>query len=152
MVFIIEEEPKGKVYQQLIDLAFEACDEFHLVVRRDLGSTRKIEPFLKQLESSLKKMKKTNEWTGTMLGGGQKAKVYYYHTDDHARRIIKEAANSLYSWMQPELPEDLSFLKKGEPWLVNIAHEEESYIITESEYWIEKLQGIEGLKIMEESE
>lgn len=151
-MYVIEKNPEGKVYEKLIDLAFEACDEFHLVVRRDLGSSRKLEPLLKQLESSLKRLEKTNEWTGTRLGGGQKAKVYYYQTDNNAKTIIKGAAGSLYSWIQPELPEDLSFLKKGKPWLVNIAHEEESYIITESQYWIGKLKEIEGLEMVEEIE
>lgn len=146
-MIIIEENPKGETYEKLIDLAFELCDEFHLVVRRDLGSTRQLEPILKELESSLKEMVVTNEWTGTLLGGGQKAKVYYYSADEHARKIVKERADSLYEWMQPNLPEDLSFLKKGKPWLVNIAHEEESYIMSESEYWIKRILDIEGLKI-----
>lgn len=150
-MIIIEQDPRGTVYEQLIDLAFEICDEFHLVVRKDLGSTRKFAPLLKELENSLKVVKKTNEWTGTMLGGGQKAKVYYYHADSHAKKIVKRAASSLYSWLQPDLPEDLSFLKKGEPWLVNIAHEEESYIMTESKYWIGKIMQIEGLDITIES-
>ncbi|RWR11885.1 stage III sporulation protein AH [Siminovitchia fortis] len=150
MIFI-EKDPQGKVYEQLIDLAFDICDEFHLVVRKDLGSTRKLQPVLKELEGSLKVMKKTNEWTGTILVGGQKAKVYYYHTDDYAREVVKKTANSLHSWLQPDLPEDLSFLKKGKPWLVNIAHEEESYIVTESEYLIGKIKEIEGLEISMES-
>lgn len=146
-MIIIKQNPKGEVYEKLIDLAFEVCDEFHLVVRRDLGSTRQLEPILKELECSIKEMAVTNEWTGTKLGGGQKAKVYYYRTDETAGKILKERADSLYEWMQPNLPEDLSFLKKGKPWLVNIAHEEESYIMTESEYLIKRISAIEGLKI-----
>lgn len=147
----IEKNPQGKIYEQLIDLAFDICDEFHLVVRKDMGSTKKLEPVMKELESSLKVMKKTNEWTGTMLGRGQKANVYYYRTDEHAKEVVKKAASSLHAWVQPDLPEDLSFLKKGKPWLVNIAHEEESYIITQSEYLIRKIKEIEGLEIVIES-
>ncbi|MFS0643616.1 hypothetical protein [Siminovitchia sp. 179-K 8D1 HS] len=51
------------------------------------------------------------------------------------------------------LPEDLSFLKKGKPWLVNIAHEEESDIMSEkSEYWIKRIGDIKGLKIVFEKD
>lgn len=151
MTLYIQEDPKDRVYLELIDLAFEICDEFHLVVRKNMGSKKKIEPILKRLEPSLSVMKEESEWTGTRLLNGT-AEVYYYHTDENAKGIIKEVANSLYSWIQPELPEDLSFIKKGRAWLVTVSHEEESYITIDSDstYLIDRISDIKGLKVSEE--
>lgn len=110
-MLIIDHNPKDQLYSELIDLAFEICDEFHLVLRKDMGSLKSFDPLLKKLESSLKVMKEQSEWASTILGDNQKAKVYYYYTDENAKNILKESANSLYAWEQPHLPEDLSFSK-----------------------------------------
>jgi hypothetical protein len=44
--------------------------------------------------------------------------------------VLIEASEGLFSWTQPELPEDLClFRKDGEPWLVTIAHEKDGYLV-----------------------
>ena len=44
--------------------------------------------------------------------------------------ILAEVADGLFSWIQPNLPEDLClFRKEGEPWLVSIAHEKDAYMV-----------------------
>ncbi|APB84258.1 stage III sporulation protein AH [Bacillus amyloliquefaciens] len=146
-MLIIDHNPKDQLYSELIDLAFEICDEFHLVLRKDMGSLKSFDPLLKKLESSLKVMKEQSEWASTILGDNQKAKVYYYYTDENAKNILKESANSLYSWEQPHLPEDLSFFKDGKEWLVTCSHEEESYIDTEDDKEIQRILSIPGLKV-----
>ena len=69
-----------------------------------------------------------------------------FKTDNHAKKILKEVSNSLHSWVQPDLPEDLSFIK-GNLWLVNTSHESESYFVTEEKEDLEKILGIRNLKI-----
>lgn len=150
-MIIIESNPRDRVYDELINLAFELCDEFHLVLRKDLGPLEKNDPVLDQLINSLKEMKEQSEWASTILGEGQTAFVYYYSTDDHAKEVVKKVANSLYDWEQPFLPDDLSFFKKGKVWLVNIAHEKESYIKTEDQDEIQKVLNIKGIKARVES-
>lgn len=49
-----------------------------------------------------------------------------------AREILKSVTNSLHSWVHPDLPEDLSFIKDVKPWLINTSHEFESRIITDT--------------------
>ncbi|MEC3608532.1 stage III sporulation protein AH [Bacillus glycinifermentans] len=146
-MLIIDHNPKGHLYSKLVDLAFEICDEFHLVLRKDMGSLKSFDPLLKKLESSLKEMKEQSEWASTILGGNQTAKVYYYYTDENAKNILKESANSLYDWEQPHLPEDLSFFKDGKEWLITCSHEEESYIDTEDDKEIQKILSIPELKV-----
>ncbi|HFK1461056.1 stage III sporulation protein AH [Bacillus cereus] len=145
-MIIIDSNPKDQVYVDLLDLAFETCDTFHLVLRKDMGSLDSYDPILKKLELSLIKMRELSEWSSTILGDNQTAKVYFYHANTHAKKILKELSNSLYSWEQPDLPEDLSFFKKGEKWLVSCSHEQESFINTHDKNEIKKVFDIVGLK------
>ena len=143
----IETNPKDKVYRDLIDLVFEICDEFVLVVRKDISVTANVNHVLEKLQSSLKEVKAQFEWPGTIYYGEQPALVYYYNTNNHAKKILKQASNSLHDWIQPNLPEDLSFIKNHKPWLINTSHEYESYIETEDEYEINKIIKIEDFKV-----
>jgi len=43
-------------------------------------------------------------------------------------------AISLYNWLYPNLPEDLSFYKKGKCFLRSIAHEKRCWIFTDDEF------------------
>jgi len=138
----IESEPKDKVYRDLIDLAFDICDEFLLVVRNDLFFNQNVDYLLEKLKPSLIKTKDVYQWPGTILAGGKPAKIYYYKADNNVKTTIKIATNSLYSWVQPDLPEDLSFIKNGEYWLVTTSHEFESYINTDDKEEILKISNI----------
>lgn len=141
-------DPRDDVYKNLIDLAFDVCNEFILVVRKEPGLFMNNQGMLilDKLKGSLKEMKKQSEWVSEKLAGNT-ANVYYYKTDSLAREIIKNASNSLYSWVHPNLPEDLCFIKDGKPWLINIAHEYESCIKTDCEEEIKKIMNIEGLDV-----
>ena len=148
MIISITSEPKNDVYRFLVDLAFDLCDEFILVVRKDLclKSNDSAKSVLEKLNDYLKEMKEQSEWAGTELIE-YTAYVYHYHTSPEAREIIKEVSNSLYSWVQPNLPEDLSFYKSGKPWLVNTAHEKQSFILSEDKSEIDRIVNIKGLEI-----
>ncbi|MEY8350758.1 stage III sporulation protein AH [Bacillus cereus] len=145
-MIIIDSNPKNEVYSNLLDLAFEICDEFHLVLRKDMGSLQFFDPILKKLECSLKEMNEQSEWASTILGDNQTAKVYYYYADENAKNVLKGLSNSLYSWVQPDLPEDLSFFKSGKEWLITCSHEKGSFINTDDKEEIQKVLNIPGLK------
>lgn len=74
----INSDPKDHVYRDLIDLAFDTCDEFILVVRKDPG---------------------------------------------------------------------LLLSNNGNAWLINIAHEHESYIKTDNKEELDKIMNIDGLDL-----
>ena len=142
----IEIDPKNYEYKNLIDLAFDVCNEFILVVRKDLDLNEYARIILEKLQGSLKGMKEGSIWvSGQLLG--KTAFDYHYNTDNQAREIIKECSDSLHSWVQPNLPEDLSFIKNDRAWLINTAHEYESYIETEDEEEIDKIIKIKVLKV-----
>ena len=141
----IETNPRDKVYIDLIDLAFEICDEFVFVVRDDVFSNQNVNYLLEELSSSIKEIKRQCYWPGTYCSS--MSTVYYYSTDEHAMRIIKKVSNSLHDWIHPDLPEDLSFIKHNKDWLTNTSHEQESYIFSDDKEEIDKIIKIEGLKV-----
>lgn len=146
MIFI-SNDPKGKVYHDLIDLAFKCCDEFVLVLRKDIDISNNARTVIEGLSSSLKEIKEQFEWPGTRCFGKEPALVYYFQTDKFANKVLKEVSNSLQTWIQPDLPEDLSFKKGKGLWLINTSHEKESYLVTEDKEDIDKFLKIEDLQI-----
>ncbi|WP_051542204.1 hypothetical protein [Clostridium lundense] len=102
---------------------------------------------LETLRPSLKEVKQQSEWPGTIYLGEQPVFVYYYNTDNHAKEVLKQVSNSLHDWLQPNLPEDLSFIKNSKPWLINTSHENGSYILTDDDEEINRIRKINGLII-----
>lgn len=144
----IEKNPKRKVYRELIDVCFEFCDEFQLVIRTDMGGdVSDYENSLKAFGSSLKVMKKESEWASTMLGDGLTADVYYFEANEHAKLTLKKMAKSLFDWQIPKLPEDLSFFSKGEVWMATSSHENQCVIYPRNEKELSKIMSIKGLKV-----
>lgn len=146
-IVFIAADPHGQVYRDLLELAFNRCDEFILVVRNTNGLSKRAQILLKKLAPFLKEKKIQYEWPGTRLLGDEPATVYYFKADQSARRIISSYSYSLHGWTQPYLPEDLSFLKQHEPWLINRAHAKESYFMTEDEEEIAQIITIKGLQV-----
>jgi hypothetical protein len=78
---IIASEPKNDVYRHLLDLAFDLCDEFILVVRKEqsLELNENAKSVLEKLNDHLKEIKEQTEWAGTILYE-HTAYVYHYNT------------------------------------------------------------------------
>ncbi|MBF8416837.1 stage III sporulation protein AH [Bacillus coagulans] len=129
-----------------MDFAFERCDIFHLVIRKEFGPLNDYDPVLNELHPFLKEKKETSKWAGTELDG-ETAYVYYYSANELSKDKILKFSKSLFGWEQPILPEDLSFYKSENPWLVSIAHEQMAYILTDDQYEMDRLRKIKGLRI-----
>ncbi len=148
----INKNPKSKVFHDLIDVCFEVCDEFHLVIRTDMGIIGDLPDTLKVFKDSFKVMKKESEWASTILGDGFTADVYYFKADEHAKTILKNMADSLFEFEMPSLPEDLSFFKNGEVWMATSSHEKQCFIYPQNQDETAEIMSIEGLvvKVMED--
>ena len=127
-IYDICKEPVDAVYTQLVGKSFSFCKEFILVVRSydELGKNglkvlSDLEPFFVEKRESL-------EWPGTVLLNGT-AFVYKYTYNIKSAEILTTETTHLYDWVHPFLPEDLCLLRSdNSPWLVNIAHERDSYL------------------------
>ncbi len=123
----ITREPIGEQYHMLIDFISTNCDQFFLVERDDMDVEENARLLKKELQPNLLAIKNQSAWIGTKLLNGQTAKVHYYYLTENTKQILKKYASSLYSWTQPELLEDLTFLKNNNPWFVTVGHEKFAY-------------------------
>jgi hypothetical protein len=137
---IITKNPRDEVYKKLIDLAFDICDEFILVIQTSgLRFSQNAQTILDKLKGSLIEVKERPREPHVF--------EYHYRTSIEARNLVKKVSVTLYSWLQPGLPEDLGFLKNGKPWLINIAHERYSAILTDDPSEISRIKSLPGLEI-----
>ena len=135
VIYDLIEEPRGEIYRKLVDCALIYCDVVLLVVPGSKPTKSTLET-LERLSPFLSRKSEESEWPGTkLLGAGAGATVYYYRFTSESAAVLKNITSSLYSWCQPKLPEDLCFLRIDQsPWLVSIAHEQDSYLeLTEDE-------------------
>jgi len=140
------EEPKGKTYKELLDVAFSICDECILVDRDQHELTEDVESFLQKIKPYIKEIKKQDEWPGTTLVGHY-ADVYYFDCTQELKEVLLSKSEHLYEWLDPKLFEDLCFFKDSNPWLVTIAHEGLGFIMTEDQMEIERVREIKGIEL-----
>ena len=129
--FDIVVEPNGQTYIDLLNFAASRCASFSLVWRAQF----RFEPSAYEIKHALKPFLvsnvRTDEWPGTKLIGHE-ALVRRYRVEDESVKLLHAVA-SLYSWMQPRLPEDLSFYASGDAvWLASISHEQEAWFLDET--------------------
>ena len=67
-----------------------------------------------------------SEWPGTQLLDST-ARIDHYLLDGRSRELLIEV-NGLYSWLAPELPEDLALYQDGRCWMASIAHERQAWL------------------------
>lgn len=133
------QEPAGNTYRTLIHLALEVCDTFILVKRDQMELEPEGLELLERLQPYFIETKKDDGWPGTRLLGHY-ADIHYISCSPAAADILLAYTHSLYSWVQPRLPDDLCFLKGGQPWLVNTAHEHMGSLHTEEEEELVRLE------------
>jgi hypothetical protein len=132
-VYNLLDDVKGEAYVRLLHHALSDCDSFILVIRHSIDVNATAEAVLNRLEPSLISSEERSEWPGTQLFDST-ALVNTYNLSPHTAADLAEVADGLFSWCQPELPEDLSLIRKdGDPWLVTIAHEEDAYMLLSGE-------------------
>ena len=121
-IFDIVVEPRAKTYVDLLDFAAARCESFSLVWRDQLRFEHSAYEIKHDLKPFLLSNIRTDEWPGTKLIGHE-AIVRRYRVSDDSVKLLQRAP-SLYSWLQPKLPEDLAFYSSGDVlWLASISHE-----------------------------
>jgi hypothetical protein len=144
-VYAITAEPRGRVYKKLLAESLRCCDQFLFVDvpeprfgPNDTSFRPASRDLVRELEPHLLKVEKSKSWPGTRLGElpgvDVYARIYRFRLDSGAVDILTRVADRLYAWRWPELPSDLCLVRaEGEAWLVNIATEDESYLLIDGE-------------------
>ena len=126
--YTILEEPTGEMLEQLLICSLSYCETFSVVVRHTIDVAASALQVLEELQPFLVTKLEESEWPGTELLD-ETATVCRFKLTKETLGILCHASDSLFSWMQPELPEDLClFRPDGTPWLVTIAHEKDGYL------------------------
>jgi hypothetical protein len=123
----IMEEPRGETYRALLRFAAARCQTFSLVWRDQLAFKPAALDIAAVLEPYLVAHFHTDTWPGTHLLG-HKAAVRQYRLEP-ATLAVLEAAEGLYSWQAPDLPEDIAFYMPDSVslWLGTISHEADAW-------------------------
>lgn len=99
------------IYSALIDRVMRRAWMLTLVVR----STAALSPgggrFLMAAQPNLVAVSEITEWSGAGLVGTA-ITLYHYSLSPCLKRLLKNSATNLTSWLQPELPEDPAFYRK----------------------------------------
>lgn len=123
----ISREPDGEAYRALLRFGAQRCGSFELVLRDELDLSPEGSDLLESLTRFERQRRRLSEWPGTRLLDGL-ATVVEFDLTSESLGFLLAAAGGLYSWTQPELPEDLCLLRTdGTPWLATIAHERDGY-------------------------
>ena len=133
--FDVIEEPRGELLRQSLHALARFSSTALVVVRDDLELAESGHRLLSRLRPHLLAQTRCSAWPGTILLG-HKATAHRYVLNTPVLASILAAADGLYGWQQPALPEDLALLRPdGTTVLGSIAHEHDAYLeITEEEH------------------
>src|SRR5690606_17037426 len=130
-------------YRRLIKVLCDHSDKFYFVTRKELKYNLDI---LTQFRPYILETYKTKKWANTITKGPA-ATVYVIEANPDTCELLQKSASSLYDWVAPNLPEDLTFLKNNFEWFSCTTHEEFGGFSIRSEYYRKLLDRITGLKL-----
>src|SRR3954471_24871991 len=146
-IYDLEAEPSLALYHGLIDFALECCPLALLVLRPELELAEAGQEVLGSLDPYVEERVKSTRWPGTDIFGAQ-ADVFYFRLEAGSAKVLREATDHLFGWCQPDLPEDLCFLRKDRrPWLVTIAHERDGYFVLSEWERMQLVHVLPGLRV-----
>ncbi|MHB9025972.1 MAG: hypothetical protein ACYC7E_17675 [Armatimonadota bacterium] len=126
--FTFFREPSGKTYQALICYATRWCNSITMVTRHSVPLSPRGQHVLEVLSPFLLVVTETNHWPGTELIDNT-ASLHKFTFGDEQASILLQATLGLYSWLQPELPEDLCLYRPdSSTWLATISHERDAFL------------------------
>ncbi|MBD8006704.1 hypothetical protein [Bacillus norwichensis] len=135
--------PAGETYRQLIKVLCDYSDKFYFVTRKELKYNPDI---LAQFKPYALETYRTKKWANTITKGPA-ATVYIIEANQDTCRLLQQTASTLYDWVAPDLPEDLTFLKNNFAWFTCTSHEEFGGFSIRSEFYRKLLDQVPGLEI-----
>lgn len=140
------ENPVGNTYQQLLEVLCDYSDTFYFITRKELTYKQEI---LEQFKPHMIETYQTKEWANTITLGPP-ATVYVMEANRDSCKLMQTLSHSLYDWVSPNLPEDLTFIKNNFAWFTCTTHEEFGGFSIRSEFYRKLIVQIEGLKVEKE--
>ncbi|NSL51523.1 hypothetical protein [Calidifontibacillus erzurumensis] len=140
------ENPTGKTYQQFIKVLCDHSNKFYFVTRKEFTYNKKV---LDQFQPYVIETYKTKKWANTITKGSP-ATVYVIRANKETCKLLQQLSNSLYDWIAPNLPEDLTFIKDNVAWFTCTTHEKIGGFSISSDDYRNLISKIQGLKVEKE--
>ncbi len=123
------EEPRGDGYRALVHFIADSGATAGLVLREHRNSVNaSAADLLDALAPFVVRDERVASWPGTQLAAHTARLVRFALTPETAG-ILRERAEGLYGWLQPDLPEDLcAWRGDGSLLLASIAHERDGWL------------------------
>lgn len=121
-------EPRGEVLDQLISAAVNVCDRF-TVELSGMALHDRAADILHEFEPHLIGCEETSRTHGSLLPPGNTVTLCTYHLNEDSAEVIRRSARRLYDWVEPNLPQCLCFLRGSEPWLINLAADDQGCLL-----------------------
>lgn len=127
-IYFVRQELKGAPYNKLLEFAVAVGGYALLVFNSTKNLNIQGQMVLERLDPYLSEKKMQSQWPGTILLDSKEL-VFKYAICREFIDELKKAAKGVYSWLQPDLPEDLCLMRVDKtPWFYSVAHEAESYL------------------------
>jgi hypothetical protein len=140
-------EPEGKILESLLLWAAGIARTCGFVVRSKFPTSTKAVRLAAELRPCLEISREVSYWPGTELRGKQRAISYEYAYSMSVAHSLLDAEQKLYSWIAPEMPEDLYLLRdNGELLLGSIAHEREAWLALDDNELVGLERSVPGIK------
>jgi len=132
--FVFSSPPVANAYTDLVRFGCVFGSHALLVVRDpDIDPGSSIADILVALLPFIENSARAEEWPGTRLFGHD-AMLHRYRTSPEFADALLTLRPSLLSWLHPDAPEDLCFLRiDGRPLLVTVSHESDAYMLLDRE-------------------
>lgn len=136
MMFTFTEEPRGSVYDTLLEVGLTETERLGLIVQKFRSYPPSMEQVLDTLSTYLIDTNDVSEWPGSRLLAGYKVQLRLYRFQPPVKDFLQFVATGLFDWENPELPDDPHLLRAdGSTWLGCTVHEEDAWLeLTSAEF------------------
>jgi hypothetical protein len=144
-VFDFIEEPRGEALGKLLRALSHHASSATVVVRDDSELSDVGRAVLSRLALHLVEHHRASSWPGTTLSD-EEATVFCFALSASVLDELSCAAEGLYGWQQPTLPEDVALLRAdGSVILGSIAHEHDAFLELGDEEFESLVANVPGL-------
>lgn len=134
--YTIVSEPVDVGYSSLLKFLFKHSTQCDIVVQASCHSSDSAQAFLDSVRPYLADDHMQSSWPGTVLGDGSMALVQAYSLEWPFIEAMTTAADGLYEWLSPDLPENPAFYRSdGTVLLGTTTHERDAFLnLTQAEH------------------
>ena len=132
-MWTLNAEPVDELFRSLLTFTLELGHEASVTVHPTISQSANLQQAIAVLSPYLVDESEVVEWPGTRLLSGT-ARLLRLKWNPRVVSAVLSLSTDLYSWKQPELPEDLCVYRMdSSPLLATITHEQDAFLCLSQE-------------------